>query len=62
MTRTSQSSRKRPKLPHERDESAGNAADAPRGEGKKAYEDVKRGVQDTDRGPAADRAYRKQRQ
>ena len=49
------------KMPHERDESPGNAADAPRGEGEKAYEDAKRGMPDTDRGPVLDKAYRKQR-
>ena len=50
-----------PKLPHERDESPGNAADAPRGEGRKAYEDAKRGMPDTDRAPVADKTYRKLR-
>jgi hypothetical protein len=50
-----------PKLPHERDESPGDAAAAPQGEGRKAYEDAKRGMPDTDRGPVADRTYRKVR-
>jgi len=49
------------KLPHERDESAGNAADAPRGEVQKAYEDAKRGMPDTDRGPVMDDTYHKVR-
>jgi hypothetical protein len=49
------------KLPHELDESPGNAADAPRGEGHEAYEDAKRGMPDTDRGPVLDETYRKQR-
>jgi hypothetical protein len=56
--------RKRPsdaKLPHERDESAG-AAGEPRDDiGRKAYADVKRGAQDTDRGPVMDRTYHKVR-
>jgi hypothetical protein len=48
-------------LPHERDESPSVAADAPRSEGRKAYEDAKRGMPDTDRGPVLDETYRKQR-
>ena len=54
-------SREAGKMPHERDESAGNAADAPRGEGKKAYEDAKRGMPDTDRAPVTDATYHKLR-
>jgi hypothetical protein len=49
------------RLPHERDEAAGNAADAPRDEGRKAYEDARRGMPDTDRGPVMDKTYRKVR-
>jgi hypothetical protein len=49
------------KQPHERDQSPGNADDAPRGEGKKAYADVERGVPDMDKGPVMDKAYHKVR-
>ena len=45
------------KLPHERDQSPGNAADAPREEGREAYEDARRGMPDTDKGPVLDATY-----
>ena len=51
----------KPKLPHERDESV----DMTHGESdpkmEQAYRDVQRGLQDTDRGPSADKAYQKQK-
>ena len=50
-----------PKMPHERDESV----DMTHGESdpkmEQAYRDVQRGLQDTDRGPSADKAYQKQK-
>ncbi|HEX6361484.1 MAG TPA: hypothetical protein VFZ93_00900 [Albitalea sp.] len=49
------------KLPHERDQSPGNAADAPRSEGKKAFEDAKRGIPDTTKGAETDATYHKLR-
>ena len=54
-----------PKLPHERDESAEPNAGPADPEslatrvGKQAFDDVQRGVVDTDRGPAAERVYEK---
>lgn len=50
------------KLPHERDQSPGDAGDAPRDEGQKAYEDAQRGLPDTSRGEATDAAYHALRQ
>lgn len=51
----------KPKLLHERDESV----DMTHGESdpkmEQAYRDVQRGLQDTDRGPSADKAYQKQK-
>ena len=48
-----------PKLPHERDESVGSTGGVPSPEMQQAYKDVKRGLQDTSRGTAADAAYQK---
>ena len=48
-----------PEMPHERDESAGATGGLPSGAIQQAHKDVQRGLSDTDRGPAADRAYRK---
>ena len=51
-----------PKLPHERDESgAGMTSAAPDPTIQQAYRDVQRGLQDTDRGPPAGKAYQKQK-
>ena len=47
------------KLPHERDESVGMTDGIPSQPVQPAYEDVERGLQDTDRGPEADRTYNK---
>lgn len=63
-TRTTQDGRTLPRLPHERDESADSqsASGAPGQElGRQAYEDVQRGVVDTDRGPLMDWVYRQLR-
>ena len=53
-----------PRAPHERDESADSqAAGEPSGQrmGRAAHDDLKRGLVDTDKGPAMDRAYDKVR-
>lgn len=49
-----------PKLPHERDQSSESqqtADDAPTEVGRQALADLKRGMEDTDRGPETDRLY-----
>lgn len=46
-------------LPHERDESVGMTDGIPSEPVRQAYRDLQRGLQDTDRGPVADRAYKK---
>ena len=54
-----------PRLPHERDESADSqAAGEPsqRRMGKAAHDDLERGLVDTDKGPALDKAYDKVRE
>ena len=51
-----------PRLPHERDESSDNAASAPREIIRRAQQDTEAGRVDTDRGPPADAAYRKQKE
>ncbi len=51
-----------PKLPHERDESSGTAGAKPSEKIQQAHRDLSRGLQDTDRGPPADRAYKKLKQ
>ena len=48
-----------PKLPHERDESVGTTGGVPSAAVQQAYKDVKRGLQDTSRGTAANQAYEK---
>ena len=48
-----------PKLPHEQDESVGSTGGVPSPEMQQAYKDVKRGLQDTSRGTAADADYQK---
>lgn len=50
-----------PKLPHERDESVDMTHGKPDVQIEQAYRDVQRGLQDTDRGPPADKAYQKQK-
>lgn len=51
-----------PKMPHERDQSVGMTDGHRDANVEQAYEDVERGLQDTDRGPPADKAYEKQKQ
>jgi len=54
-----------PRMPHERDESADSqAAGEPsqRRVGQAAHDDLERGLVDTDKGPALDRAYDKVRE
>jgi hypothetical protein len=51
-----------PLLPHERDESVDMTRGEPDAQIEQAYRDVQRGLQDTDRGPPADKAYQKQKQ
>ncbi|MGN8002802.1 hypothetical protein ACTJKQ_06340 [Acidovorax sp. 22279] len=50
-----------PLLPHERDEAVSMTDGEPDAKMEQAYRDVKRGLQDTDRGPPADKAYQKQK-
>ncbi len=47
------------KLPHERDESVGMTGGVTSVPMQQAHKDLARGLQDTDRGPVADHAYRK---
>ena len=57
-TKTEQGGESAPRLPHERDESSDSQQNQDGSEmGRKAMEDVERGVVDTDRGPEADRVY-----
>ncbi|MBG9389283.1 hypothetical protein [Caenimonas aquaedulcis] len=63
------SRRRSPKMPHERDESAGTqdgtqARDEPSAArvGGAAHEDIERGQVDTDKGPVLDRTYDKVRE
>ena len=51
-----------PKLPHERDESVGTTGGVPSEAMQQAYRDVKRGLEDTSRGAAANTAYEKLKQ
>ncbi len=51
-----------PLMPHERDQSVGMTDGAPDANVEQAYRDVKRGLQDTDRGQPAHEAYQKQKQ
>lgn len=47
------------RLPHERDESSDSQESAPREVLKRAYDDLKSGQQDTDRGAPMDEVYRR---
>ena len=51
----------RPGLPHEKDESTAGMVSPPRKVIKRAADDLKRGLKDTDRGPEMAKAYKKQR-
>ncbi len=53
--------RNAPLMPHERDQSVGMTDDAPDENVQQAFRDVKRGLQDTDRGQPAHEAYQKQK-
>jgi hypothetical protein len=59
-TKVEQGGESAPRLPHEHDQSSDSQENqdgtAPR-VGKQAFNDVERGVVDTDRGPVADRVY-----
>mgnify|MGYP000883657170 CR=1 FL=1 len=48
--------------PDERDAPAGMTGDHPSAPLRQAHRDLQRGLQDTDRGPVADRAYKKLKQ
>jgi len=48
-----------PKLPHELDESVGMTDGAVSAVMQQAHRDLARGLQETDRGPQADRIYRR---
>lgn len=48
-----------PRLPHERDEALGMTSQQPDAKLRRAHDDVAQGRQDTDRGPVADRVYRR---
>ena len=61
-TRTAVEGEPAPRLPHERDESADSGRSAPREIIRQAQRDVEAGRVDTDRGPPADDAYRKQKE
>ena len=58
---TNTSEEQHPKLPHERDQSVDMTHGQPDVQVQQAYRDVQRGLQDTDRGPPADKAYQKQK-
>jgi len=51
----------KPGLPHEKDESTAGMVSPPRKVIKRAADDLKRGLKDTDRGPEMAKAYKKQR-
>ncbi len=59
-TKVEQGGEAAPRLPHEHDQSSDSqqsqGGGAPR-VGKQAFDDVERGVVDTDRGPVVDRVY-----
>jgi len=59
-TKVEQGGESKPRLPHEHDQSS-DSQESQGGEppevGKRAHEDVERGVVDTDRGPVVDRVY-----
>lgn len=58
-TRTDPAAPDAPRLPHERDESTGMTDGVPSDVVRQAHRDVSRGLEDTDRAPVMDRAYRK---
>ncbi|MGJ7614487.1 MULTISPECIES: hypothetical protein [unclassified Variovorax] len=59
-TKVQQGGKAAPRLPNERDQSSDSQQTQdgkPSEVGRKAHDDVERGVVDTDRGPEADRVY-----
>jgi hypothetical protein len=63
-TRVSRGNEAKPRLPHERDQSADSQVDkapADDGRARQAHDDVERGVVDTDRGPVIDQTYERVR-
>jgi len=59
-TKVEQGGESAPRLPHERDQSSDSQESqggTPPEVGKRAHEDVERGLVDTDRGPVTDRVY-----
>lgn len=60
-TKVQQDGEPAPRLPHEHDQSSDSQQTKDKGRppevGRKAHDDVERGVVDTDRGPEADRVY-----
>jgi len=48
-----------PRMPHERDEAVGATGGIPSERIRQGHRDLKRGLQDTSRGPEAGRAYEK---
>ena len=59
QTRTTTQAGVSPRMPHERDESSDSQIGASSGIVKQAYEDVRRGLTDTDRGPPMDEVYQR---
>jgi len=57
QTRTTTQAGVSPRMPHERDESSDSQIGATSGIVKQAYDDVQRGLTDTDRGPPMDEVY-----
>lgn len=49
------------RLPHERDQATAMTGGVRSPDVEQAYKDVTRGLQDTDKGPALDRAYQQQK-
>ncbi|HET6599639.1 MAG TPA: hypothetical protein VFG60_06715 [Burkholderiaceae bacterium] len=49
--------RRVPRLPHEHDESSDSQQQGPNEVGRRGFEDVQRGLVDTDRGPVTDSLY-----
>lgn len=59
-TKVEQAGESAPRLPHERDQSSDSQETQdgqPPEVGRRAHDDVERGVVDTDRGPVTDRVY-----
>jgi len=59
-TKVEQGGESSPRLPHERDQSSDSQQTQegrPPDVGRKAHDDVERGLVDTDRGPPSDRVY-----